>query len=167
MILRDYQLEAYEQTLEKFKTVDSAVCVLATGLGKSVYAAHLIKHFRESGRIMMIAHRAELIYQMDNHVQNICEIESDIEMGAEWASAFDVFQSDVVLSTVQTQIAGKDGGRMNRFDPKEFSLLVIDEAHHAPAETYKRIIEYYKQNPALKILGLTATPDRTDKKAMG
>jgi superfamily II DNA or RNA helicase len=167
MILRPYQKEAYDCTLEKFKTVDTALCVLATGLGKTVYAAHLINHFRESGRILMLAHRAELIYQADDHIQNICDVESDIEMGAEWATSFDEFKADVVISTVQTQIAGRDGGRMNRFDPKEFSLLVIDEAHHAPAATYKRIIEYYKQNPALKILGLTATPDRKDKKAMG
>ena len=165
--LRPYQLEAYEQTLEKFKTVDTALIVLATGTGKTVVTAHLINHFRETGRILMLAHRAELIYQAEDHIQNICEVESDIEMGSEWATSFDEFKSDVVISTVQTQIAGRDGGRMNRFDPKEFSLLVIDEAHHAPAATYKRIIEYYKQNPVLKILGLTATPDRTDKKAMG
>jgi len=167
MQLRPYQLEAYECTLEKFETVDSALCVLATGLGKTVYAAHLINHFRETGRIMMLAHRAELIYQADNHIQEICEVESDIEMGPEWATSFAEFKSDVVISTVQTQVAGRDGGRMTRFDPNEFSLLIIDEAHHAPAETYKRIIKYYRQNPALKVLGLTATPDRKDKKAMG
>lgn len=167
MILRPYQEEAYNCTLEKFKTVDSALCVLATGLGKTVYAAHLINHFRESGRIMMLAHREELIYQADDHIQDICDVESDIEMGAEWATSFEEFKADIVISTVQTQVAGRDGGRMTRFDPNEFSLLVIDEAHHAPAATYKRIIEYYKQNPALKILGLTATPDRKDKKAMG
>ena len=133
----------------------------------TVYAAHLINHFRSSGRIMMIAHRAELIYQADDHIQKICEVESDIEMGPEWATSFAEFKADVVISTVQTQVAGREGGRMTRFDPNEFSLLIIDEAHHAPAETYKRIIKYYRQNPALKILGLTATPDRKDKKAMG
>ena len=127
MILRPYQEEAYHCTLEKFKTVDSAICVLATGLGKTVYAAHLINHFRESGRIMMLAHRAELIYQADDHIQEICDVESDIEMGAEWATSFKEFKADVVISTVQTQIAGRDGGRMTRFDPNEFSLLVIDE----------------------------------------
>ena len=167
MLLRPYQSDAYECTLEKFKTVDSAILVLATGLGKTHVAANLINHFRETGRIMMLAHRAELIYQADNHIQNICEVESDIEMGSEWATSFDTFKADVVISTVQTQIAGRDGGRMTRFDPNEFSLLIIDEAHHAPAATYKRIIEYYKQNPDLKILGLTATPDRRDGKAMG
>jgi len=167
MILRPYQEEAYECTLEKFKTADTALCVLATGLGKTVVASHLINHFRKTGRILMLAHRAELIYQADNHIQKICEVESDIEMGDEWATSFEQFKADIVISTVQTQIAGRDGGRMTRFDPHEFSLLIIDEAHHAPAITYKRIIEYYKQNPDLKILGLTATPDRADKKAMG
>jgi superfamily II DNA or RNA helicase len=167
MNLRPYQEEAYHCTLEKFETVDTALCVFATGLGKTVYAAHLINHFRKTGRIMMLAHRAELIYQAGNHIKNICDVQSDIEMGSEWATDFDTFKADVVVSTVQTQIAGRDGGRMTRFNPQEFSLLIIDEAHHAPAITYKRIIEYYKQNPELKILGLTATPDRTDKKAMG
>lgn len=167
MILRPYQQEAYDCTLEKFETVDTALLVLATGLGKTVVAAHLINHFKQLGRILMLAHRAELIYQADNHIQKICEVESDIEMGDAWATGFDVFKADVVISTVQTQIAGREGGRMTRFDPKEFSLLIIDEGHHAPAVTYKRIIAYYKQNPDLKILGLTATPDRLDKKAMG
>lgn len=167
MILRPYQQEAYDCTLQKFETADTALCVLATGLGKTVYAAHLINHFKQFGRILMLAHRAELIYQADNHIQDICAVESDIEMGDAWATSFEAFKADVVISTVQTQIAGRDGGRMTRFDPKEFGLLIIDEAHHAPAVTYKRIIEYYKQNPNLKILGLTATPDRTDKKAMG
>lgn len=110
MILRPYQEEAYHCTLEKFKTADTALCVLATGLGKTVYAAHLINHFRESGRIMMLAHRAELIYQADDHIQEICDVESDIEMGAEWATSFAEFKADIVISTVQTQIAGRDGG---------------------------------------------------------
>ena len=56
---------------------------------------------------------------------------------------------------------------MNRFDPAEFSLVIIDEAHHAVADTYQAVINYYRQNPKLKILGLTATPDRLDEAALG
>jgi len=74
----------------------------------------------------------------------------------------------VVVSTIQTQCSGADGsGRMSRFDPNMFGLLIIDEAHHATAQTYRRVIDYYRQNPRLKVLGVTATPDRTDEQALG
>lgn len=52
---------------------------------------------------------------------------------------------------------------MQRFKPRDFSTLIIDEAHHATAETYRIVMEWYKQNPLLKILMVTATPQRTDK----
>ncbi len=167
MKLRDYQREALDCTLAKFEDVDSALCVMATGLGKTIYFAHLAKYFLETGRIMVIAHREELIFQAKNKLRLICKDAShEIEMGDMWASR-GLYKADMVISTIQTQCAGRDGGRMTSFDPNEFSLLVIDEAHHAPAETYKRVIKYYRQNPALKVLGVTATPDRADEKAMG
>jgi superfamily II DNA or RNA helicase len=56
---------------------------------------------------------------------------------------------------------------MTRFDPKDFSLVVVDECHHAISDSYGKVIDWYTANPDLKILGLTATPDRHDGKAMG
>ena len=56
---------------------------------------------------------------------------------------------------------------MKRFDPNEFSLLIIDEAHRGVAKGYQKIVNYYRQNPALKVLGVTATPVRSDKEALG
>jgi superfamily II DNA or RNA helicase len=74
----------------------------------------------------------------------------------------------VVVSTIQTQCSGGDGGgRMAKFDPQRFGLLIIDEAHHATSPTYRRVIDYYRTNPALKVLGVTATPDRADEEALG
>ena len=58
-------------------------------------------------------------------------------------------------------------GRMSKFDPQDFGLVVIDEAHHATAGTYRRCIDWYRQNPACKVLGVTATPDRADEAALG
>jgi len=165
--LRDYQQEAYDLTLKALDENKSTLCVLATGLGKTVYAAHIIDYYRLTGRIMMVAHREELINQGAEKIEIVTGEKSDIEMGDQWATSNNFFASEIVVSTIQTQIAGRDGGRMTRFDPNEFSLLVIDEAHHAPADTYRRIVKYYQQNPNLKVLGLTATPDRHDKKAMG
>jgi superfamily II DNA or RNA helicase len=58
--------------------------------------------------------------------------------------------------------------RMRKFKPEEFGLIVIDEAHHAVADTYKRLIRYFRsRNPGIKILGVTATPDRADEEALG
>jgi len=167
MDLRPYQQEAYDCTLKAFENTDTAICVMATGLGKTIYFSHVADHFRKSGRIMVLAHREELIFQAQDKLGIITGVKADVEMGSEWASASHWFKSDIVVSTIQTQIAGRDDGRMTRFDPNEFSLVILDEAHHAPAETYKRVIDYYKQNRNLKILGVSATPDRHDKKAMG
>jgi superfamily II DNA or RNA helicase len=56
---------------------------------------------------------------------------------------------------------------MNRFSPHDFGLLVIDEGHHSTAASYRKVIEHFSQNPELKILGVTATPDRADEEALG
>jgi superfamily II DNA or RNA helicase len=166
MKLRPYQQEALDATLEKFKTCNSALCVMATGLGKTVYFAHLAKHFLEKGRIMVIDHREELTFQAEDKLGRICDSSVDIEMG-EMRARTGFMKADIVVSTVQTQIAGREQRRMELFPPDEFSLLVIDEAHHAPADSYRALIQHYHQNPDLKVLGVTATPDRHDGLAMG
>ena len=166
MRMRPYQIEAYDETLKKFEQTDTALIVVATGLGKTIIFSHLVDYYRKLGRVMVIAHREELIFQAQDKIQRITDYEADVEMGDNWAGS-GWSKSEVVCSSIQTQIAGRLGGRMTRFKPEEFSLLVIDEAHHAPAVTYRRVIDYYKQNPSLKVLGVTATPDRKDGKAMG
>lgn len=167
MKLRPYQKEAYDATLAKFEKTDTALCVMATGLGKTIYFAHIVDHFRKTGRIMVLAHREELIFQAQDKMKKITGVEADVEMGDLWSGGSFFFPTDIVVSTIQTHNAGREQKRMERFDPHTFSLLVIDEAHHAPADSYKRVIDYYRQNKNLKVLGVTATPDRHDKKAMG
>ena len=63
MILRDYQRMAVNQTLESFKANQAVLAVLATGTGKTVVAGHVAKHFTDAGRILLLAHREELIFQ--------------------------------------------------------------------------------------------------------
>jgi superfamily II DNA or RNA helicase len=76
--------------------------------------------------------------------------------------------SQIVVTSVQTQVSGEtDNRRMNRFKPEEFSLLIVDESHHCASSSYRTVIDHYRQNPKLRVLGVTATPDRHDKKAMG
>jgi len=168
--LRDYQSEAVTKTLESFQTKQSVLIVLATGLGKTVCAAHIAEAFLAKGRIMLLAHREELLFQGQNTLERVTGETAEVEMADLWAKKSNSVLfggSNLIVSTIQTQVAGRDGGRMGRFNPNEFSLLIVDEAHHATAASYRKVLDYYKQNPNLRILGLTATPDRTDEEALG
>ncbi len=125
-------------------------------------------------RMLVLAHRSELIYQAAATARN-AGLSVGIEMGGHRAGG-----EDVVVSTIQTQVskskcracmgqgcelcAGRGRRfRMEKYDPHKFGLVIVDEAHHATAKSYRLVMEYYRQNPALKILMVTATPKRTDK----
>lgn len=142
---------------------NSVLLVMATGLGKTVIVAESIRK-RRLGKALMIAHRAELIYQAKATLETLTGEPVSVEMADRYAR----MDHNIVVATVQTLIAGMGGdGRMIAFDPDDFSLLITDEGHHAPAASYKRIYEYFHRNPKLKHLGVTATPDRADEAAMG
>lgn len=167
MILRDYQERSIKGIFHAFVQFDSTLLVLPTGTGKTCVFAELIRRVQPQ-RVMVLAHRQELISQAREKIEAIAGVECEIEM-ADMVAATSMFgRSPVVVSTVQTQISGGTGTeRMRRFDPMEFGLLIIDEAHHAASSSYRRIIAHYRQNPNLKVLGVTATPDRTDELALG
>lgn len=124
-------------------------------------------------RVLVIAHREELIYQAVSHAKR-AGLTAGIEMGALHCRG-----EQVVVATVQTLVAKRrcktcaGGGcpecldrgfsyRMDRFQPHTFDALIIDEGHHATATTYRRVISYFRQNPHLKVLLVTATPQRSD-----
>lgn len=166
MQLRPYELEAVDLTFAAWEKSCSVLGVAATGMGKTIIFASIIA--RHPGRTMVIAHREELIFQAADKIKRVTGLDPDIEMAELRACESSLHgRADVVISTIQTQVAGRNGGRMTRFDPHDFGLLIIDEAHHATASTYRRVIEHYRQNPELHVLGVTATPDRTDEQALG
>ena len=166
MILRPYQDQAVKGAFDAWQTSDTTLVVMPTGTGKTVVLASVIAN-RPPGKAMLMAHRAELIWQGAKKIHAVTGEHPDIEM-AEYVALGGIYSKDVVVSSVQSLNAGKKGkGRMTRFDPMEFSLLIIDEAHHATARGYRKVIDYFRKNPALKVLGVTATPDRTDEEALG
>ena len=121
-------------------------------------------------RSMILAHRQELVWQAKQKIETMTGFPVEVEMGDMKANENGLFvrKAPVVVSTVQTHVAGGDGaGRIGKFDPNEFALLVIDEAHHSTSPSYRRIIDYYMTNPNLFVLGVTATPDRSDEEALG
>lgn len=169
MKLRDYQEEAAAGVFRAWEENASALAVLPTGLGKTVLFAEVIRRMHERGaRAMVLAHREELITQAADKIRRVTGLEAQIEMGEYRVQPYFGEMPPVVISTVQTHCAGGDGGgRMSKFDPQDFGLVVIDEAHHATSPTYRRCIDWYRQNTDCKVLGVTATPDRADEAALG
>lgn len=168
MKLRDYQLETKAAVFKEWESVCSTIAVLPTGGGKTVIFASIIESIQPK-RAMVIAHREELIWQAQDKIHRVTGLECGIEMADLYVNNSLFGDMPVVISTIQTQnSANGDRKRMGRFDPKEFGVLILDECHHAVADSYRSLIHYYKHNnPNIKILGVTATPDRTDEEAMG
>lgn len=169
MKLRPYQEEAVRETIAAVKAGDSALLVLATGCGKTVcFAAMIDELLREQpGKIaVVLAHREELIRQAVDKIERFTSRQCAVEMAALTA---DVGQSlrriDVVVSTIQTQNSGKPP-RMQRFDPEQVAVVIVDEAHHAVSPSYRAVLDYYRTGGA-KLIGVTATPDRADEAALG
>lgn len=164
VILRPYQEESVNKIFEEWTETDSTLLVLPTGCGKTQVFSECINRVRP-GRSLVLAHRSELIHQAVKRIDSL-GIECSIEMAELRASSSFWNRTPCVVSSIQTQISG-DGTRMTRFQPTDFDLVVIDEAHHATSPSYRKVVDYYRQNPKIKILGVTATPDRADEQALG
>lgn len=169
MKLRPYQSECLAAILQGFREHTSALAVLATGLGKTVILSAVAgKCVQKGKRVLVIAHREELIYQSAAKLEAVTGAKVDIEMGE--LKALDTLhgKAPIVVASVQTLNARRgDARRMKFFDPKEFGLIVTDECHHGTAASYMEIERYFREgNPTIKHLGMTATPDRGDGEAL-
>lgn len=166
MILRDYQRHASDAIFREWETANSTLVVFPTGLGKTILFADVIRRAFPR-RSLVIAHREELIFQACDKIHRSTGLTAGVEMGDARITA-GVRLPPVIVATVQTLTAGGDGsGRMGKFDPMQFGALIVDEAHHACASGYRKVLDYFRQNPALRVLGVTATPDRADEEALG
>lgn len=167
--LRPYQSDAVDAVFEELQDNQSTLLVLPTGCGKTVaFAEMALRWPDEMGRVLIMAHRYELIDQASEKVGIHIGEATGVEMGArreqtEYGHGL-LDRAKVLVTSVQTM---SRENRQAKFDPEHFGLLIIDEAHHAPSNSYRKVIEYYLQNPQLRIVGVTATPQRHDEAAMG
>lgn len=168
LTLRDYQYNAADAILLAWQTHTATLLVIPTGTGKTIVFAAVI-HATQPGRTMVLAHREELIWQAQQKIESSTGLRCEVEMGELKAGGGFDGEAPVIVSTIQTQTSEwLDGSkRMTKFNPMDFSLLVIDEAHHSASKSYIEVINWYRRNPNLKVLGVTATPDRADEKALG
>ena len=165
--LRPYQHDGVEAFFESLNRVQSSFLVMATGLGKTVFMAEVALRWPdELGRVLIIAHTEELIDQAAEKIGLHLDEATGIEMGERREIRGGLYSSTpkVLVASVQTLSREK---RRRKFDPMQFGLVLIDEAHHANAASYKEVAYYFLNNPQCRIGGVTATPERGDGKALG
>ena len=129
-----------------------ALLISATGTGKTYASAFAM---RELGfnRVLFLVRRSTLAKQALTSFRKVFEDKKS--MGIVGAGYSD-YEADYIFAMVET-LHKEDN--LRKFDPEEFDCIVLDEAHHSPANTYQKVMEYFK--PKL-FLGMTATPDKRD-----
>lgn len=151
MILRDYQSEAIEKIFAAYgRGVRSQLLAMATGAGKTVVFANLVS--RRPGRALVLAHRDRLIQQA---AAKLGAVMPWSDLGVVMAEQNRVHARCVVAS-VQTLARQRRLAVMPKFD-----TVIVDECHRSAAKTYQRILAHVRHEETL-LLGVTATPSRTD-----
>ena len=149
----DVQQEAREALdLTRVEGYRRGLVVLATGLGKTWLSAFDAVQMG-ARRILFVAHREEILYQA---AETYLRIKPNSRVGFYMGKQRDR-TVDILCASVQT--LGKET-HLERFDPRHFDYIVVDEFHHAAAPVYHRLLNYFAPQ---FLLGLTATPDRTDR----
>ena len=147
--LREHQNEALK-SLERIRAENKSIALLEhpTGSGKTVTAIEDAR--RLGGRTLWLVHRRDLIIQTQVEFQKFWpEVITGRYFGGEHEKT-----AHNIIASIQSV-----SENLNEFHTNEFDYLIIDEAHHAAANTYKRVLEYFKPK---FILGMTATAERAD-----
>ena len=151
MQLRPYQEALVAQIRFQYQLGHSSVlAVLPTGGGKTVIFSHIAQSTaRKGNRVCILVHRAELLDQASRSLTAM-----DVQHGCIRASRKMDLTHSVQVASVQTLAR-----RLHLIPPDFFQLLVVDEAHHTNAGTWRNVVQHFN---AAKLLGVTATPIRGD-----
>jgi len=143
-VLRDYQLETLD-ALATYRGADGhrALVALPTGTGKTVIFAQVPS--MSSKRVLVLVHRDELVRQT---VRQMRQWNPEKTVGVEKASDHAGDES-VVVASVQT-LSATGFRRVRKFDPADFSVIIVDEAHHAPATSYMGVLAHFGLAPDLR-----------------
>ena len=158
--LRPYQQQARERIHAEWENGHTrTLLVLPTGTGKTiVFASVAADQVCAGDRVLILAHRGELLEQAADKLQRSTGLVSAVEKAD--ATCLNTWFR-VVVGSVQTL---QRTARLERFSHDYFGTIIIDEAHHAITDGYRRILDYFG---SAKVLGVTATPDRGDMRNLG
>lgn len=160
MELRPYQQEAREAIFEQWDGgVLKTLLVLPTGCGKTIVFAKVTEDcVRRGDRVLILAHRGELLEQAADKIRQSTGLGCAVEKAEETCMG-SWFR--VVVGSVQTMMREK---RLGQFPEDYFQTIIIDEAHHCISDSYQKVLNHFS---SAKILGVTATPDRGDMRNLG
>ena len=160
MGLRPYQQEACDAVLGEWKKGNrKTLLVLPTGTGKTVVFSKVAENrVRQGDRVLVLAHRGELLEQAEQKIQNFTGLGCALEKAE--SDSVNAFYR-ITVGSVQTLMRKS---RLEKFSRDYFGTIIVDEAHHAIAQSYQNVLEYFS---GASVLGVTATPDRSDRKNLG
>ena len=158
--LYDYQLDMVQRIEEAFKTRQSVMVQMPTGTGKTILLAEVVKSEKLKGKnpcVWIVVHRRELVEQIEETLAK--QLDSSLftfhsSLNPLDSSLFTLHSSLIKVFSIQWL-----SKHYHELEEKP-SLIIIDEAHHAVAKTYKEVMDAY---PEARKLGLTATPCRLNK----
>lgn len=163
IVLRDYQQKAIAAVLAaKDRGLHRVMVVMATGCGKTTVFASLVDQFERTyaAPSLVLAHRHELLVQAANR---IASFSPRLQVGIEGGDRTAPFECQAVVAGVQS-IGRPDSKRLEWFHP---GLMIIDEGHHAPADTYQNAMRRFgAYDGSCFTLAVTATDHRMDNKPL-
>jgi superfamily II DNA or RNA helicase len=150
-------MQAREAIIEGFREYQKQLAVISTGGGKTIVFASLAQHYQPR-RTLVLAHREELISQAVDKIEKATGLHAGVEMADSTAS----LDAPVVVGSIQTLMREQ---RRNRWPRDHFGLVVVDECHHALSDSYVSVLRHF--DSFAHVLGVTATPDRGDRRSLG
>lgn len=160
MELRPYQQEAKQAIFREWDQGHSrTLLVLPTGCGKTIVFAKVAEEcVRNGDRVLIMAHRGELLEQASDKIAKTTGLGTAVEK-AEQTCLGSWFR--IVVGSVQSL---QNENRLKKFDADYFDTIIVDEAHHVLSNSYQKVMEHFS---GAKVLGVTATPDRGDMRNLG
>lgn len=160
MELRPYQIEAKKAVLREWEGGRRRTLLdLPTGTGKTiVFSAITADRVRAGDRVLILAHRGELLEQAADKLFKSTGLRASLEKAE--SSCLSSWER-VTVGSIQSLMRPD---RLARFRPNHFGTIIVDEAHHALSDGYQRVLSHFD---GAKVLGVTATPDRGDMRNLG
>jgi superfamily II DNA or RNA helicase len=156
---RDYQSQIHADIEAGWDDATRQLVVEPTGVGKTIqFAMQAAARAKDGGKTLILAHRDELLSQAIAKIERVTGIRAEKEKADEFAS----MDSPIVVGSIQTLMKQR---RLDRWPKDHFAEVVIDETHRCLAKSYRAVLSHFEEHS--NILGVTATPNRSDRRNLG